>query len=49
MQADRATAAVDVEARYQIPPDLLFDLLADPRQHDKIFDAILVRGTGLGC
>jgi hypothetical protein len=47
MQADRATAAVDLEARYQIPPNLLFELLADPRQHDKIFDAILVRRSEL--
>jgi mitochondrial fission protein ELM1 len=42
LQADRATAAVNLEARYQVPPHLLFELLADPRQHDKIFDAILV-------
>jgi hypothetical protein len=47
MQADRATAAVDLEARYHIPPNLLFELLADPRQHDKIFDAILVRRSEL--
>lgn len=33
---------MDLEARYQLPPHLLFELLADPRQHDKIFDAILV-------
>jgi len=42
LQADRATAAVNLEARYQVPPHLLFELLADPTQHDKIFDAILV-------
>jgi hypothetical protein len=42
MQADRATAAVNLEARYQISPHALFELLADPNQHDKIFDAILV-------
>lgn len=42
-QADRATAAVNLEAHYQVPPHMLFELLADPTQHDKIFDAILVR------
>lgn len=44
-QADRATAAVNLEARYEISPHTLYDLLADPRQHDKIFDAILVSSS----
>eukprot|EP00879_Flechtneria_rotunda_P000595 GHRR01000704.1.p1 GENE.GHRR01000704.1~~GHRR01000704.1.p1 ORF type:complete len:449 (+),score=139.56 GHRR01000704.1:147-1493(+) len=38
--ADRATAAVTLEAHYKFPPHLLFDLLADPHQHEQIFDAI---------
>lgn len=45
--ADRATAAVNLEARYQVPPHLLFELLADPTQHDKIFDAILAADAEL--
>ncbi|KIZ00278.1 hypothetical protein MNEG_7685 [Monoraphidium neglectum] len=35
-----ATAQVDVEATYRISPRVLFDLLSNPQQHDKIFDAI---------
>lgn len=40
--ADRATAGVNLEAHYQIPPNVLFDLLADPMQHERIFDEIEV-------
>jgi hypothetical protein len=39
---DKCTAAVSVEAHYALPPALLFDLLADPRQHAAIFDSIEV-------
>lgn len=39
---DRQTAAVNLEAEYDLPPDTLFDLLADPKQHERIFDAIEV-------
>ncbi|WIA21870.1 hypothetical protein OEZ85_004246 [Tetradesmus obliquus] len=39
--ADRATAAVTLEAHYQLPPHVLFDLLADPSQHERIFDEIV--------
>jgi hypothetical protein len=39
---DRQTAAVSVEAVYDLPPNTLFDLLADPAQHEHIFDAIEV-------
>eukprot|EP00775_Hariotina_reticulata_P001057 gene1057-1392_t len=39
--SDRATAEVNLEAHYKLPPNTLFDLLADPFVHDKIFDAIL--------
>jgi hypothetical protein len=38
--ADRSTAGVNLEAHYQIPPTVLFDLLADPLQHERIFDEI---------
>jgi hypothetical protein len=37
-----AAAVVNLEAHYQLPPHTLFDILADPFVHDKIFDAILV-------
>jgi hypothetical protein len=30
------------QATYRISPRVLFDLLSDPQQHDKIFDAIEV-------
>lgn len=40
--ADRSTAGVNLEAHYQIPPKVLFDLLADPLQHERIFDEIEV-------
>lgn len=40
--ADRATAGVNLEAHFQIPPNVLFDLLADPLQHEAIFDEIEV-------
>lgn len=40
--ADRATAGVNLEAHFQIPPNVLFDLLADPLQHERIFDEIEV-------
>lgn len=39
---DRSTALVNLEATYELPPDLLFDLLADPHQHARIFDSIQV-------
>ncbi|GBF96358.1 hypothetical protein Rsub_09429 [Raphidocelis subcapitata] len=35
-----ATAQVDLQARYRVDPRVVFDLLADPTQHDRIFDAI---------
>lgn len=40
--ADRSTAGVNLEAHFQIPPTTLFDLLADPLQHERIFDEIEV-------
>ena len=41
--SDRATAAVNLEAKYeQLPPHVVFDLLADPTHHEEIFDEIKV-------
>jgi hypothetical protein len=41
--SDRATAAVNLEVKYeQLPPHVLFELLADPRYHEEIFDEIKV-------
>jgi len=37
-----ATAQVDLQARYDINPHVVFSLLADPTQHAHIFDAIEV-------
>lgn len=37
---DRVTASVTMDAQYELPPELMFDLLADPRQHAAIFGAI---------
>ncbi len=40
---DRSTAQVDVRAVVSdAPHDIMFDLLADPHQHERIFDAIEV-------
>lgn len=39
---DRVTASVTMDAQYELPPELMFDLLADPRQHANIFGAIQV-------
>lgn len=43
---DRSTAAVNIEAEYNLPAQLLFELLADPTKHTAIFKSIEV---GLGC
>lgn len=40
--ADRSTAAVKLQAEYALPPNVVFDLLADPNNHARIFDAIEV-------
>jgi hypothetical protein len=46
--SDRSTAAVNVKAQYGLPPNIMFDLLADPRNHASIFDAIEVGAGGAG-
>ncbi|GLC44213.1 hypothetical protein PLESTB_000753600 [Pleodorina starrii] len=37
---DRSTAVVDLVSVVDAPGDVMFDLLADPHQHERIFDAI---------
>ncbi|EFJ51787.1 hypothetical protein VOLCADRAFT_116300 [Volvox carteri f. nagariensis] len=37
---DRSTAVVDLCSHVDAPADVIFDLLADPHQHERIFDAI---------
>jgi hypothetical protein len=46
--SDRSTAAVNVQAQYGLPPNIMFDLLADPTNHANIFDAIEVGVAGAG-
>ncbi|GIL45547.1 hypothetical protein Vafri_2711 [Volvox africanus] len=37
---DRNTAVVDLRSEVDAPADVIFDLLADPHQHERIFESI---------